>query len=93
MPVVTIWSRNRFDETVDLGDVEWKGEGVLLTRPDASVQAIVLDRAGCAFLDACGAGQRVEDAVGRALEADSNIDLADLMARLLVSGAFACTNE
>lgn len=93
MPVVTIWSRNRFEETPDLGDVAWKGEGVLLTRPDASVQAIVLDRAGCAFLDACGAGQSAQAAVGCALEADSNIDLTDLMARLLVSGAFACMNE
>jgi hypothetical protein len=93
MPLATIWSRNRFDETVDLGDVVWQGEGILFTRPRASVEVMRLDGAGCAFLDACSAGQRVEFAVARALEADRNIDLADLMARLLVAGAFACINE
>ncbi len=92
MPAVTIWSRNRSDETVDLSDVAWKGEGVLFTRPGASVQVIELDRAGCAFLDACAAGQCVQAAVGCALDADSNTDLADLIARLLVSGAFTCTD-
>jgi hypothetical protein len=92
-PVATIWSRNRFDETVDLGDLEWQGEGILLTRPGASVEVIALGRAGCAFLDACGAGQPVETAVACALEADSSIDLADLMACLLAAGAFTCTDS
>lgn len=93
MPVATIWSRNRFDEAADLGDVEWKAEGILLTRPGASVQAAPLDRAGCALLDACGAGQCAEAAVACALEADPDIDLSDLMARLLVWGAFVSVNE
>jgi hypothetical protein len=90
MPVFTIWSRNRFDQTVDLGDIAWKGEGVLFTRPGGTVQVIELDRAGCAFLDACAAGGCVQAAVGGALGADPDIDLADLMSRLLTAGAFAC---
>lgn len=92
MPVVTIWSRNRSAETPDLGDIAWKGEGVLFTRPEGSVQVIGLDRAGCAFLDACGAGQCVQAAVGCALDTDPRVDLADLIARLLVAGAFASTD-
>jgi hypothetical protein len=93
MPVATIWSRNRFDETVDLSDLEWKGEGILFTRPGASVEAIALDRAGCAFLDACRSSHDAQTAAGCALAADASTDLADLMARLLESGAFACVNE
>jgi hypothetical protein len=89
MPVATIWSRNRFDGAVDLGDLEWKAEGILFTRPGASVQVIELDRADCAFLDACGSGQRLDAAVARALEVDSNTDLTNLIARLLGAGAFA----
>jgi hypothetical protein len=88
-PAATVWSRNRFDEEVDLGDVDWKGEGILFTRPGADVQTTGIDRAGCAFLDACGGGKRVHAAVDCALAADSNADLADLIARLLIAGAFA----
>ena len=92
MPVFTIWSRNRFDETVDLSDIASRAEGVLFTRPAANVQVIELDRAGCALLDACGVGQCVQAAVSCALDADSTVDLPHLMARLLASGAFGCTN-
>jgi Putative DNA-binding domain len=92
-PVVSIWSRNRFDGTVDLSDIAWRGEGVLFTRPGAIVQVIPLDRPGCAFLDACGAGRCVQGAVSCALDADSAVDLSDLIARLLASGAFGCTDS
>ena len=91
-PAATVWSRNRFDEEVDLGDVEWKGEGILFTRPGAGVQTTGLDRAGCVFLDACGDGKPVLAAVDCALAADPNADVADLIARLLIAGAFARTD-
>lgn len=86
-PVYTIWSRNRSDSAVD-GDLDWQAEGALLTRPQDSVQWRALDRAGCAFLDACAAGGTVADAAQAALAAQADADLGRLMATLLEAGAF-----
>lgn len=86
-PIYTIWSRNRSDDLVD-GDIDWQAEGALLTRPQDNVQWRALDRAGCAFLDACAARGTVADATQAALEAQPNVDLGQLMAGLLEAGAF-----
>ena len=88
IPVHALWSRNRADGA-DLSDVAWKGEGVLLTRPAHDVRWREVDRACCAFLDACAAGDRIADAVAAALAVDADADLAQLMAALLDAGAFA----
>lgn len=87
-PIHTIWSRNRSDATVD-GDINWHAEGTLLTRPRDGVQWQALDKAGCAFLEACAAGATVAAAAQAALEAQSDADLAQLMAKLLEAGAFS----
>lgn len=87
-PIYTIWSRNRCDTVVD-GDIEWQAEGALLTRPLDVVQWRALDRAGCAFLDACAARGTVADAAQAALEAKPDADLGQLMAGLLDAGAFS----
>jgi hypothetical protein len=87
-PIYTIWSRNRSDDVVD-GDINWQAEGALLTRPQDSVQWRALDRAGCAFLDACAARGTVADAAQAALEAQADADLGRLMASLLEAGAFS----
>jgi hypothetical protein len=86
-PIFTIWSRNR-SESGASDDLVWQGEGALLTRPLDAVQSIALGRAGCAFLDACAAGGPLSDAALAALAVDPAADLAQLMARLLASGAF-----
>jgi len=87
-PIFTIWSHNR-----DLGgdveaDIEWRGEGALLVRPNDSVQAIALGRAEVAFLDACAAGRNLADAAQAALAHEATADLTQLIARLLSAGAF-----
>jgi len=87
-PVYAIWSRNRSDTPID-GEIDWHGEGALLSRPRDVVQWIELDRAGCAFLDACAAGATLAGAAKAALESDANADLAGLMSTLLDAGAFA----
>lgn len=87
-PIYTIWSRNRSDAIFD-GDIDWHAEGALLTRPRDSVQWRALDRAGCAFLDACAASGTVADAAQAALEAQADADLGRLMADLLEAGAFS----
>lgn len=87
-PIYTIWSRNRSDDVVD-DDIDWQAEGALLTRPLDAVQWRGLDRAGCAFLDACSAGATVAGAAQAALEAQDNVDLGRLMAGLLEAGTFS----
>lgn len=86
-PIYTIWSRNRSDHPAD-AELDWQPEGVLLTRPRDAVQWVALDRAGCAFLDACTAGGTIADAVQAALAVQGNAGLARLMTTLLEAGAF-----
>lgn len=87
-PIYTIWSHNRSDDVID-GEIEWRAEGALLTRPQDSVRWRALDRAGCAFLDTCAARGTVADAAQAALEAQADADLGQLMAKLLEAGAFS----
>jgi hypothetical protein len=107
-PIHTLWQRNRRsaaevpDEDVG-ADLEWRGEGALLTRPTDAVESIALDAAGIAFLDACAAGGTLADAAAAAIAAGTgadtdragirtgitpDVDLAQLMAALLTAGAF-----
>lgn len=87
-PIHALWSRSRAGDD-DLSDLRWQGEGVLVTRPGDAVRARAIDRAGCAFLDACASGAPLAGAAEAALDADRNADLARLMASLLDAGAFA----
>jgi len=87
-PIYSIWSRNRGDESFD-GDIDWHGEGALLTRPHDAVQWVTLDRAGCRFMDSCAAGGTVADAAQAALESDPHANLAQLISLLLQAGAFS----
>jgi hypothetical protein len=87
-PVYTIWSRNRGASAPE-GDIDWLPEGALLTRPRNGVEWRALDLAGCAFLDACAAGQPLATAAQAALAARADADLAQLMAGLLEAGAFS----
>ncbi len=87
-PIYTIWSRNRSDAPVDT-EIEWHAEGALLTRPRDTVQWVLLDRPGCAFLDVCAAGGTVAAATQAALEVDDNADLAKLISIMLDAGAFS----
>jgi hypothetical protein len=87
-PAYTIWSRNRSDAQDDT-EIEWHGEGALLSRPRGVVTWRALDRAGCVFLDACAAGSTVAAATQAALDIDSAADLSQLIATLLDAGAFS----
>lgn len=87
-PAYTIWSRNRSDEHDDT-EIDWHGEGALLTRPRDVVMWCALDRAGCSFLDACAAGGTVAEAAQAALDIDRKADLSRLIVTLLDAGAFS----
>ncbi len=87
-PVFTIWRRNR-EEGADEGDIDWRAEGALITRPEEAVRWTSVDAAGCRFLDACAQGQPIAQALEAALGADPDANLVRLVSGLLAAGAFA----
>lgn len=91
-PIHSIWSRSRAGDGT-IGDLEWRGEGALLSRPFGEVRQWSLDRAGVAFLDSCAGGARIHDAVLAALAVDGRADLAALIGQLLAAGAFTAIDR
>ncbi len=88
-PIYTLWRCNRERPNTDaLGALDWRGEGALLVRPYAAVEAIELSVGGCAFFDACAAGANLSDAAVAAFGAEHDIDLSALLAQLFRAGAF-----
>jgi len=90
-PIFTIWSRNRVGDPTGV-ELEWQGEGALLTRPHGAVEWTALDAAGCAFLDACAAGCTLDAAALAARAVKGDTDLARLMKILVAAGAFGRMN-
>ena len=88
VPAYTIWSRNRSENTNE-GDIDWKSEGALLTRPQDAVEWRAIDQAGCAFLDVCAEGGTLAEAAQAAIGITPETDLSRLMATLLEAGAFS----
>jgi hypothetical protein len=87
-PVYALWLANR-SATQAFDGSDWRGQGVLLTRPRDAVLAVGLPRGACVFLDACAAGHTIEAAGVAALTSDATLDLAAGVAQLLNAGAFA----
>jgi hypothetical protein len=76
LPAYTIWARGR-EERADYGDIVWRGQGALITRPRDKVQWIELEGAECDFLDACARGDAVahrSPSVSRLLDAGAFTD-------------------
>lgn len=88
-PIYAIWQRNRLPETDQQEEIDWHGEGALLTRPAGVVRWQAAGAADCAFLDACAQGCLLAQATEQALHADAAVDLTAMLARLLQAGAFA----
>ncbi|MGE4112467.1 MAG: putative DNA-binding domain-containing protein, partial [Burkholderiales bacterium] len=84
-PIYTIWSRNR--EGIDVDEIEWRGEGCLLTRPRDTVQWMALGKAGWTFLNACDQNHTLAEAAGAALAAWPEADIARILAELMAAGA------
>lgn len=87
VPAFSLWSRNRAAAACD-GELDWVGEGALLVRPGPAVTWQRIDRASCAFLDACSKGEPLDRAAGAALSADPAADLGSMLQTLLLAGAF-----
>ncbi len=88
-PIYTLWRRNRDCNSDSGAEIDWRGEGVLLTRPHGAVNDQTLSREGAAFLSACADGLSIEGAAAAALEARPASDLAALINQFLQAGAFA----
>ncbi|RDI22854.1 putative DNA-binding protein [Pseudacidovorax intermedius] len=97
-PAFAIWQAARAGaESADLAGLSWQPDGALLVRPGEAVEWHALDRAGCAFLDACADGQTLLDASARAVAADTGCAIATLIGQLLGWQALCldptCTHE
>lgn len=87
-PAYTIWRVNR--EKVDLqSELEWRGEGALLTRNAGRVCWQAASAAVCVFLDACRDGLTLDLALAKAVEIQPSLDLSDLITHLVAADAFA----
>ena len=90
LPAASIWRANREPSTMPRdGEINWKGEGLLLVRPHGEVVHRLLDAPAFAFLDACRGGRTLGEAASVALAAEPDFDLARVFADLLQIGAFA----
>lgn len=88
-PIYTLWSRNRESTGEFDAEIDWRGEGIVLTRPHGAVNYRSLSRGGAAFLAACADGRSLERTVAAVLDVDPEADLAALINQLLHAGAFA----
>jgi hypothetical protein len=87
-PVATLWQRNRDAVAADGDAIEWRAEGVLLTRPGGAVLQEQLPEEGAALLTAFARDASIEEAVTAALAVNPAADLAALINQLLQAGAF-----
>jgi len=88
MPIASLWMRQRAAAQEEC-ELPWQGEGLLLTRDhEDAVRWALLPQAGCVLLDACAAGATLGEAAGRAVEADAQADLREVIAQLIAAGAF-----
>ncbi len=87
-PIYSIWRANHDGSAALPDELAWRGEGALLTRPGGRVDAMLLERGDCAFLDGCRAGARLLQAGLDTLTVAPTCDLAAVLQRLLNAGAF-----
>ncbi|MBD9515804.1 DNA-binding domain-containing protein [Pseudomonas sp. PDM22] len=86
-PIYSIWRCNR--EALPIPEeLPWQGEGALLVGHSDGVAWHALEVGGCTFLDACAAGDNLDQASTQALQAQPDLDFHDLFGRLLGAGVF-----
>lgn len=87
-PAYTLWRCNR-EHTDVPADLSWIGEGALLSRSTGFITWHALSIGECAFLDACAAGQTLEQAAEQAEHAQPDLDLTNMLSRLIAADVFA----
>ncbi len=89
----TIWMHHRSASTETGLEIQDAEEGILLTRPAGAVEYQPLDRAAFVFLKSLGDGEGLAAAAAAALTHDPSADVAGLLAKTVVAGAFECPQE
>ncbi|KAA0982659.1 DUF2063 domain-containing protein [Pseudomonas sp. ANT_J12] len=90
-PAYTIWRVNR--EQLEMQEeLDWQGEGALLTRKAGRVHWQAASAADCAFLDACAAHLPLDLAADKAIETEPDLNLENLIIRLVSADAFAAVD-
>lgn len=85
-PAYALWHSHRAGMALP-DALEWRGDGALITRPQAEVTWRPLPRSGVAFLNACAQGMTLEAAATSALDTEPTADFAALIGILLDAGA------
>lgn len=91
-PAPTIWTLNRPPAPVPDAagwTIDWRGEGVVLTRPRGKVHALVIGGGGIAFLAAAADGATFAQCAAAADAAEPECSAGELFADLVGIGAFA----
>ena len=86
-PVLDLWTMARQGDLAPQS-IRWRGQAVLITRPDDEVLMHELPLAGIALLEACARERPLAQAAAAAQAADPDIDLQVLFATLFAQGAF-----
>ncbi len=89
----TIWLHHRSPDSGTPLEIEDAAEGILLTRPAGRVDYQRLDRAACEFLRRLSEGSGLGPAAEATLVCAVDLDVATLLARMLVAGTFECPPE
>lgn len=90
-PAYTIWRVNR-EQLQMPEELNWQAEGALLTRKAGRVHWQPASAADCAFLNACADHLPLGLAADRALEAEPELNLENLIVRLVTADAFAAAH-
>jgi hypothetical protein len=89
-PAPSIWRLNRSPAPApEPVEIEWRGEGALLTRPLGAVEMRILDRSGFAFLGCCAAGGSLGACAVAALAADPQAPLQAHIPAFFAAGVFS----
>ncbi|MFK7699287.1 DNA-binding domain-containing protein [Pseudomonas caspiana] len=87
-PIYTIWRCNR--EHIDVpAELNWVGEGILISRIDGLIVWYALSIGECAFLDACAANLSLKHAAEYATQAQPELNLMRMLNRLIAANVFA----
>lgn len=90
-PAVSIWHAHASEDPNALELIEWCPEVALVTRPGHAVDIRAMGAGALAFLMAVADGQPLVGAGAAAFDADPDVDLQTVFARLIESGAFTHT--
>ncbi|WP_313713032.1 DNA-binding domain-containing protein [Pseudomonas sp.] len=86
-PAYRLWRCGR-EQLEWTDDQPWGGEGVLFVGSPEGVSHQPLEQGGCAFLQACAAGQTLEQASSFAQHTQPDLDFSDLLGRLISAQVF-----